>query len=146
MVFHSIGELRQYIISHSKPAVEVAEQKVFQIMEDVMLQFYGEYDPVMYDRTFQLLTCCVKTDVVSTGSGWKAEVYFDAGMLGYLTGSQPSGEQVLQAAKWGRHGAMGLAVANFKGTPIMDESISRIASVIFPIMKSALIAAGIPVK
>lgn len=146
MVFHSIEEVKQYILSKSSAAVEIAEQKVFEIMKSVMSQFYGEYDPILYDRTSQLLNCCVKSGVVSTGNGWKAEVYFDAGMLGYLTGAQPSGEQVLEAASEGLHGAAGLYVADFSGTPIMDESISKVASVIFPVMKAALIAAGIPVK
>lgn len=145
MIFNSIEEIKQYIISHSQSAVAAAQEKVYQIMEDVLLEFYSEYDPVMYDRTYQLLSCCVKTDVKSTGNGWVAEVYFDAGMLHYITGSQPSGQQVLSAALWGLHGASGLAVADFFGTPIGMESLSRIESQIYPILKTELIAAGIPV-
>lgn len=145
MTFKSIAELEQYVISHSKVAIETAQEKVFKIMEDVLLQFYEEYDPVMYDRTYQLLSCCVKTGVKSTGNEVVAEVYFDGGMMNYITGSRPSGQQVLDAALWGLHGASGLAVADFFGTPIGQESLNRITSQIYPILKSELQAAGIPV-
>lgn len=145
MVFNSIDDIKRYIISRSAVAIKQAQEDVFTILENVLMEFYDEYEPVLYERTLQLLCCCVKEDIKSTGNGWEAEVYFDAGMMNYETGSRPSGEQVLEAASWGRHGAMGLAVADFKGTPIYEESANIISNQIYQKIEKALIEAGIPV-
>ena len=146
MTFNSIEEMKTYIINKSKGAVQQAKEFVFKTMEDVLIQFYEEYDPSIYNRTFQMLCCCVQTDVIPTANGWVAEIYFDSSKMNYTTDSQPSGESVLEAAKFGRHGAMGLAVVDFKGTPIMEESVIRLSKKIYPLIKSALIANGIPVR
>ena len=110
MTFHSIEELKQYILSHSQNALQKATEQVYQIINRFVKEFYAEYSPSMYDRTYQLYQSLVKTDVEVSGNGCTAYVYFDFSSLVYMTGSRPSGSQVMNAAAYGGHGAEGLHV------------------------------------
>ena len=145
MVFHSVDELKQYIISRSGSALQQAIEQVYQIIDRFVKEFYGEFSPEMYERTYQLYTSLVKTGVQSTGSGWKAEVYFDYSSLSYMTGSQPSGIQVMGAAAHGGHGAEGLHIES-GGTAIWDEPITILQTEAIEILKKMLIANGIPIR
>lgn len=100
----------------------------------------------MYERTYQLFSSLVKSDIIQTGSGYEAQVYFDLSSLDYVTGARPSGEQVMGAAEWGRHGAMGLAVADFKGTSIWHEPLEILNAQAINILKKMLISEGIPIR
>ena len=75
--FTSIEQIKEYIIQHSKPAVESATNYVYKILHQFMEKYYSEYSPSVYEATYQMLASLVKTDVKSTGNGWVAEVYFD---------------------------------------------------------------------
>ena len=52
----------------------------------------------------------------------------------------------MQAAEWGRHGAMGLMVADFKGTSVWHESLGKLDAEAIDILVNMLKAEGIPVK
>lgn len=147
MTFKSVDEMKRYILEHSKSAVAEATEEVYQMMDMILKQFYAEFTPEEYDRTYQLLQSCVKTGVKATGNGFVAEVYFDSGMLSYTTGNMPSGSQVMTAALKGGHGAEGEGFMAYYGyTPIGDASKSLIQSRIRPLMIEALNNAGIPVR
>lgn len=145
MVFHSMSELKQYILSRSANALQKTVEQVYQIIDRFMKEFYAEYSPVIYERTYQLYRSLVKTDIESTGNGWKAYVYFDYGSLVYTTGSSPSGQQVMNAASCGGHGAEGLHIVA-GGTGVWDESKVILDSQAIEILKRMLIAEGIPIK
>ena len=167
MTFNSLGALKNYILSRCGVAIKIAQEKVFNLIEDFLLQYYSEFDPAVYERTYQLLCSLVKTDVISTGSGWVAEVYFDAGLLNYQTkglhgypvdggymnlynhvvtsdgifqNPKGSGGKTLAAAAHGSHGG------KVSGTAIWDDPIRILNAEAYSMLKSALIAAGIPVR
>lgn len=145
MTFHSIEELKQYILSHSQNALQKATEQVYQIINRFVKEFYAEYSPSMYDRTYQLYQSLVKTDVEVSGNGCTAYVYFDFSSLVYMTGSQPSGSQVMNAAAYGGHGAEGLHVIA-GGTGIWSEPMQILSTEAIEILKRMLIAEGIPIK
>lgn len=145
MVFKSVEELKQYVLSRSSVAVQKATEEAYQVIDRFVKQFYGELSPSMYRRTYQLYSSLVKTGVESTGSGWVAHVYFDIGSLVYTTRSKPSGAQVMRAAAHGGHGAQGLHVIA-GGTAIWDEPIQILSTEAIEILKRMLIHAGIPIK
>lgn len=135
-------------------SILIAEEKVFQIIDKVLAQWYREYDPVFYERTRQLLHSLVKSDIIPAANGYEAEVYFDASKLDYsfkyLNGKKyphhgASGEDVLQAAMNGGHGASGWKIASVT-TPVWDKSIGLIDEKFYNVIKQALISEGIPVK
>lgn len=146
MVFKSESEIRNFLLEKCRNALIKTQEQVYQIIDRFVKEFYAEFSPEMYERTYQLYRSLVKSDIVSTGNGYEAQVYFDLSSLVYTTGASPSGEQVMGAAEWGRHGAMGLAVADFKGTSIWHEPKQIIDAEATNILKRMLIAEGIPIR
>lgn len=146
MVFKNKKELETFILKKSRQALLNAQDKVYTIIKRFVYQFYNEYDPTIYERTYQLLQSLVQSRIVSDGKGYKVEIYFNLDGIKYTTGSNPSGEQVMKAAEWGRHGAIGLAVADFKGTSIWHEPLEILDAEAIEMLKNMLIAEGIPIK
>lgn len=146
MVFKNETQLKTFLMAKCKNAMIKSQEQVYQIINRFVKEFYAEFSPEMYERTYQLYRSLVKSDIKPTSNGYEAEVYFDLSSLYYVTGSQPSGEQVMGAAEWGRHGAMDLAVADFKGTSIWHEPLEILNAEAINILKKMLITEGIPIK
>ena len=83
MKFRSMSEFREYVIKNSQVAIRQAQEEIYGILYRYVQKYYAEYDPEYYERTYQLLRSLVKTEVVPTKNGWKAEVYFDISSLDY---------------------------------------------------------------
>lgn len=148
--FSTSSALKKEILRRSNIAISNVRDEIYKVIDANLNIYYGEYDPVEYIRTQQLMRSLVKTNVFTTGSGVEAEVYFDAGALNYQNGEVllQSGnygwatwgaEEVLDTAMHGSHGGY------TDGTPIWDKSMSDLGNIISKIVK-ALIAAGLPVK
>lgn len=146
MVFKNEEQLKSFLLQKCKNALIKSQEQVYQIINRFVKEFYAEYNPEMYERTYQLFSSLVKSDIIQTGSGYEAQVYFGLSSLDYVTGARPSGEQVMGAAEWGRHGAMGLAVADFKGTSIWHEPLEILNAQAINILKKMLISEGIPIR
>ena len=145
MVFKNEKELERFILNKCRLALLKSQEKVYQIIKQFLYKFYNEYDPVVYERTYKFLQSLVQSRIVSDGKGYKAEIYFNLDYM-YETASRPSGEQVMGAADFGRHGAMGLAVADFKGTSVWHEPLEILDAKAIGILVDMLIAEGIPIK
>lgn len=145
MVFHSMDELKQYILSRSGSALRQTVEQVYQIIDKFVKEFYAEYSPEMYERTYQLYRSLVKTDIQPISNGWRAEVYFDYSSLVYTSGAKPSGLQVMETAAHGGHGAEGLHIEH-GGTAIWDEPMAILQTQAIEILKRMLISNGIPVR
>lgn len=161
MTFNSMKELENYILSHSKVAIEAAQRRVFDVIDRFLKQFYSEYSPVLYHRTEQLMKSLVKSDIKSTGNGWIAEVYFDLSKLDYsvktLEGigtwgntykrndwTKANDAWVLETAMIGSAPHGGYVPA--EGKPIWTESLKVLNQEAINILKQELIEAGIPIK
>ena len=144
MVFKNSEELKNYILTHGQVAVEKAKERVANIINHFLLQYYREFEPEVYVRTYQLLQSLVKSDVKFTGNGWVAEVYFDLSKLNYTApGTNWSSEQVLnEAMVGGTHGGY-KASAN---TKIWTESMNVLNAEAINTLKEMLISEGIPIK
>ena len=169
MTFNSMEELKNYILSKSQIAIRVAQEEVYGIIHKFVKQYYSEYDPSVYERTYQLLRSLVKTDVISTGNGWEAQIYFDIGALDYtiktftksdyywdgayhnpfnndmssngvFQNPKGSGEKTMQSAAHGYHGGKA------SGTAIWDEPIKILNREAINILKKWLIKYDIPLK
>lgn len=82
-IFNSVAELKSYVIMQMKPAVEAVQEKIHRIIENYLYAFYGEYQPSISVRTWQIFDSLVKTSVVQNGNGWEGEVYFDLDALNH---------------------------------------------------------------
>ena len=149
MTFDSMDALKNYILLKSRTGIILAQEKVYQIIDRFVKQYYAEYNPVMYERTYQLYRSLVKTNVKQVGNGWVAEVYFDIDRLDYymktLHGvSYPnkgySAEATLESAAHGSHGG------KIPGTAIWDEPLKILSVEGYNMLKQALVSAGIPLQ
>ena len=167
MTFNSIDALKSYILSRSKVAIQKAEEQVYQILDRFMKEYYAEFSPEVYERTYQLYRSLVKSEIIPTGDGYKACVYFDATNLdyqikhltrypvdgGYMnpyngaissdgTFQNPKGsaELTLESAMHGSHGGY------TNGTAVWDEGIAVLNAEMYNILKRMLRDSGIPVK
>ena len=146
MTFKNEAQLKAFILAKCQSALSNAQEKVYKIIDLHIQRFYADYDPVMYDRTYQLMHSLVKSSIIPVGNGYKAEVYFDLGSIGYSTGAQPSGGQVFGAAAYGGHGANGLRVVYGGGADIWQTPKEILDAEAIEILVQELKAAGIPIK
>lgn len=159
MVFKNEKELERFLLRKSRQALLKAQDKVYTIIKQFVYKFYNDYDPELYERTYQLLESLVQSRVVSNGKGYKVEIYFDLDKLRYSKqawqgGEPPSGEQVFEAAKQGLHGAIGDAgdgwnyryVMGDTGVNIWNDPIQELDAKAIEILKQMLISEGIPIK
>lgn len=162
MVFKNKKELERFLLKKCRLVLLKAQEEVYKILKDFLRQYYMDYDPISYERTYQLLQSLVQSRIVSDGKGYKAEVYFDLDKLQYYKpawqgGKPPSGEQVFEAAKQGLHGAIGDAGSGWKnweyhyefgrtGVNIWSDPIRELDAKAINILKNMLIAEGIPIK
>ena len=151
MVIKNEAQLKQILLAKCKNVVISAEEKVHQVIDGCLKQFYSEFSPDEYIRTEQLLHSLVKSDVKQVGNRFEAKVYFDVGSLNYQTGVVPTkngtgyatwdGETVLRVAMESSvpHGGY------VGGTAVWTESMKRLGN-IFELLKQELIKQGIPIK
>lgn len=147
MVFKSRKELESFLLKKCRLAILKAQDEVYVVIKKFLYQYYADYDPVQYERTYQLLQSLVQSRIVSDGKGYKAEIYFDIDGLNYATGAKPSGEQVMDAAAYGGHGAEGLrVVSGDTGVSAWNDPIQKLNADAINILKRMLISEGIPIK
>lgn len=147
--FQNEAQLKSFLLEKCKSAVANAENKVYAIIKESLVKYYRDYDPILYDRTNQLLYSLVKSDVKILGNRVVAEVYFDIDGLNYMTGNMPTGEEVMAAASQGVHGAIGdnlLYRHGKSGVDVWNTPIIKIDAELIRILERELRAAGIPLK
>ena len=167
MTFDSVDALKSYILSRSEVAVKLAQERVYQVINRFVKEYYAEFTPEVYERTYQLFRSLVKTGIKQTGNGYVAEVYFDASNLDYkikhlhshpveggfmnpynhvvtpdgtFQNSKGDAGKVLESAAHGSHGGY------TSGTALWDDSLKVLNKEAYNMLKKALIDAGIPVK
>ena len=149
--FNSVAELESYVIQRMKPAVQAVQERVHRIIENYLFAFYGEYQPSVAVRTWQVFDSLVKTAVIRSGKGWEGEVYFDLGALshprqyigqnGRTVYSKWDEGKILSSVMTGatHGGAAG-------GIPVWTTAMGDINPEWLQWFKQELIAAGIPVQ
>ena len=149
MVFKNKNELLTFLYDKAYDALRNAQTVVYDIIQDFLEQFYADYDPSLYERTEQLLRSLVKGDIRPSAKGYVADVYFDFSSLNYVTGNQPTGSQVMEAAAQGLHGAIGvdlLYVHGNTGVGIWNDALQVLNAEAIRILKDRLIEQGIPIR
>lgn len=149
MVFKNKNELLDFLYNKAYESLIRAQGVVYEIIHDVIVQFYEDYDPILYERTEQLLNSLVKGRVYPSSKGYMVDIYFDLSSLNYVTGNQPTGEQVMAAASQGLHGAIGadlLYVEGNRGVGVWKDSLKVLDAEAIRILKDRLIEQGIPIR
>lgn len=149
MTFNNIEEIKSYVMIHMKNSVKKAQEQVYQIVNRFVKEYYAEFSPSMYERTYQLYRSLVKSEIKDTGKGYTCEVYFDVSALDYamktvngktISNKSWSEEKILSTAAHGSHGGY------INGTAIYDEPLRVLNSEGIEILRRMLISEGIPIR
>lgn len=139
----TVAQIKADLTKKVGVAMEMVKQEVCDIIFDVCMQYYGEYSPVMYERTHQIRAAILKmadAAVKVRQIGASFEVYVDASQLYYVFGNWDENMVLVNVMSVGNHGG-----ASSGGTPIWTESMRRIDPKMKSIIREKLIVAGIPV-
>lgn len=124
-------------------AMEGVKQQVCDIFVRVVAQYYGEYSPKQYIRTYQIqqqASRMANAAVKVRRVGASFEVYFDANAMNHIS-DEWSEQRILDNVMLeGTHGD-----ATSGGTAVWTESMNILNPQIKNIIKKELIAAGIPI-
>lgn len=149
MTFKNDNELKSFLLQKCKEAISQTQNKIYAIIKKSLVMFYQDYDPILYERTNQLLHSLVKSEIRQVGNGYRAEVYFDLSSIDYITGNMPTGEQVMKAASHGMHGAVGKDlryVPGDSGVDIWNSPMQIIDKDAIDMIVKALKAQGVPIR
>lgn len=147
--FSSTAEINAYITSRLEPALVSTKLHVLKIINKSMQNFYFDYTPVEYKRTHQLLNSMVDNGIVIGGYGGHFEIYFDSSRMSHPNPAIGySGEE--HDVEWSEEEILSNSFAGgqphggFGGDPIWPNIEQGVADVP-EILKSSLIAAGVPI-
>ena len=143
MVFNSKKDLEKYLLSKMEDAVFESQAIVYDVLEAFINNFYDEFEPKVYNRTFQLYKSLVKSKIEKVGNGYKAVVYFDASRLNHVE-SELSDERILEIAVIGKYPHGGYRKAG--GNGILNNAMPIISQEAYHWLKQALKDKGIPIK
>lgn len=162
MLIHNKDELNAILLQKTKNAVIKAEETVYNIIHRFVKEYYAEYDPIEYVRTYQFYQSLVKSEITPADNGqlgWKARVYFDLDKLDYyMKTTRSKGTKVNDMQNFDdpldEKGVMsrvmkGLHVVRpriVQGTPIWLETQKILDEQGFEILKRMLVSEGIPIK
>lgn len=148
--FNSIEALEQHLLKQMNGAMMKAQEEIYQIINRFVKQYYVDYTPMEYHRTYQLYRSLVKSEIITTNNGVYSHVYFDVDALDYsvkylngkwIPNKGWSEQKTLDAAAHGSHGGF----VNGKNS-IWDDPIKILDKKANAILKQMLLDAGIPIK
>lgn len=143
MLITSRAQLDTVLKARAATALNLMMSRVEEVLQKFLDQYYREYDPEKYQRTYQMYRSLVHSGVESTADGFQCAVYFDpsgADYTGWWNSSGKSAEEIWALPMSGKHGQCGPG-----GTAIMDEAVAVLQQDGRAMFKQALVDAGIPV-
>lgn len=140
----TVAQIKADLTKKVGVAMEGVKKQVYDIFFNVLMQYYTEYEPSVYNRTYQVMQ--LAENIATAGVkvrrvGASFEVYFDGSMLNYTTGTWSGGRVLDNVMVEGDHGR-----ASSGGTAVWTEAMSIINPQIKSIIKQELIKAGIPIS
>ena len=74
MIFNNEKELKKFVLSKCKSSLAKSQERVYEIVDRFLQDFYRDYEPNSYVRTEQLLHSLVKYKIEPTGNGYETYV------------------------------------------------------------------------
>lgn len=160
MGFKNQKQLEKFLLNKCRLAMLKAQDEVYSIIKRFVYQYYSEFQPDEYIRTYQLLESLVQPRIVSDGKGYKAEIYFDVDKINYQTGDieiQMTKENgIMGHASWDKDTILNVVMTGSysgrphggyaEGTAIWNESKIVLDAEAINVLISMLKSEGIPIK
>lgn len=137
MLIKNDTELNKALQQVASKALAETQEKIRQCIDNFVRQYYAEYTPRVYERTYQFLESITKTNVSIKGNTITCEVYINEG-LHYEDNTM----EVLDIINQGYHGNK-----RIKGTPVWKDSEAMIEqmNLFYGSFKEALVKQGFTV-
>lgn len=141
-IFRTIVDVNNYIESACEKAIETVAERITQELEGYIREdFYNQYKPRFYDRTYQLL----KSPKYNMINAKTAEIFIDMDAIHYLI-DDPNYNydktDIVKLASLGYHGTIDI----FRPGMFWEDFIDWCNKNVSHLMKSALKAQGIPIN
>ena len=111
----NINELTKHLDTPLKNAMIVAQSKVYQCINSFIKEYYDEYNPDVYERTYSFYNSLVKSDIKKTKNGYACEVYIDMDRTDYYAHSF---KDVVNMINRGFHADTGMNNGDSYQTPV----------------------------
>lgn len=139
----TVAQIKADLTKKVGVAMEMVKQEVCDIFVRVVRQYYGEFKPSWYIRTYQIAQQAAQmanAAVKVRQIGASFEVYFDSAVMNHKRGSWTEEMILSNVMTSGDHGG-----ASDGGTAVWTEAMGILNPKIKQIVKKELVAAGIPV-
>lgn len=141
-VFRTVVDIQKHLESACTIAIEnVAKRMVAELESYIKEDFYNQYKPKFYDRTYQLL----KSPKYNMLTAKSAEIFIDMDVIHYLIGDpQYSGDErdIVKLATLGYHGTTDIYREGMFWEDFNDWCNQNIPY----LLKTELRKQGVPVK
>lgn len=143
-VIKSMSDLTKVLESRIQKALKMTQQEIFEVIQRHIMDYYSEYTPKMYQRTWLFLDSLIKTEVIKTSNGLSCSVEIDRNYLSHKYDGGATGLEVATYANQHSHG--GIYDDDFG--QFWDDALAELGLEpgIKYIMKTNLRKCGVPVK
>lgn len=124
MLISNTNELNNMLKKVAMEAMNQVREQVSDCIDKFIKQYYEEYTPEQYFRTYQFFDSLVVPSVKANGNTLTCEIYLDSGSMNY---KNASGQAVLEMIDHGYHAMRRMgAPYDIPGTAVWSESVSYI--------------------
>lgn len=124
MLISNANELNNMLKKVAMEAMNQVREQVSDCIDKFIKQYYEEYTPEQYFRTYQFFDSLVVPSVKANGNTLTCEIYLDPGSMNY---KNASGQAVLEMIDHGYHAMRRMgAPYDIPGTAVWSESVSYI--------------------
>lgn len=151
MAITSISQLKLLLQSRIKKALDITCDEIYYVFRKHLEEYYDEYDPNYYQRTYSFLNSLIKTEVVQKGNSLSCQIKIDEdylkyqyeGNFGWSENVPATGRDVATWANEGLHGGTIQGKSKW-----WDDAMNELGGKqgILNIMKKNLKAVGIPLS
>lgn len=106
IVIKSMSDLTKIIESRIQQALKMTQQEIFEVIQKHITDYYHEFTPRMYQRTWEFLDSLIKTNIVKTNGTISCTVEIDRNYLSYRYKGGATGLEVANYANQHSHGGV----------------------------------------
>lgn len=105
-IIKSMDDLTRIVELRIQKALKMTQQEIFEVIQQHIADYYKEYTPYTYQRTWKFLNCLIKTEAVKSAHGISCSVEIDKDYLSYKYDNGATGLEVATYANQHSHGGI----------------------------------------
>lgn len=140
----SMNNLTRVVGLRVQQALKMTQQEIFETIQKHIIDYYHEFSPVMYERTWHFLNSLIKPEIVKSSNGISCSVEIDRDYLSYNYKGGATGLDVATYANQHSHG--GIFDDDFGQFWNDSMQVLGMRTGILAIMKKNLKKCGVPIN